>query len=332
MGTPSGGRVGGLMQPQLPHLQPNSQSWGSQNSGISVPNFNLPSLYGEDGILGKEDPLAGGIPMITAPTLGNLPDFNNVRANLDKQQAAQTAAFQEEMTRMAEPERLRRQEMISQRGLTASGFGEQLHRFGEEDLQSQVRQGLEGIAANRFAAEADLERQINDQQFQAAIQVGDWQQAAAIENKNTLLAVKEMDLNTIDIMNNLRGTEAEIWINTERLKIDSKRQELEQMGVYNEQMQMAFTDYANRTAACGEENQTDGDSYRICRTLAANDISRAYGDIFGQAGIPNPFQVDESVEDYRQYESEDEIEQRRRNELQQERYQQYSFPNPYMGW
>jgi len=265
--------------------------FGFSGSSSSIPGqFTMP----EDFSMGQfNQPLS--IPDISVPDI-KLPSMQGVSSALDKQFGSAREALNIDLGRQGEPAREQRYESLSERGLTDSGLGDRINRLGERDLQQTQRQAFLELQSNRMAAEADLLRQRNQQQFDAAIQSGNWQQAADIENRNNAISVRQLGIDTANLVNNIRGTDAEIWLRQDQQRLEQIRVDQEAQGLSVDRAQLWIADFQNRLAACGDENQQSGDGYQLCRKQAQNDILEAYGDIFEDAGINPPFQYDETVE------------------------------------
>jgi len=246
-----------------------------------------------------------------------LPGLEGIRSALDSQFGASREALNIDLERQARPAREQRYESLSERGLTDSGLGDRVNRMGEEDLQQTQRQAFLELQSNRMAAEAQMLQQRNEQEFNAAIQSGNWQQAAQIENKNIKISVKQLELDTANVLDRIRGTDAEIEFNRIRSEIDKLRYELEVKGQMTEEKALALTDYQNRQINCDAENKDDGDSYHTCMALAGNDLIRSYGDLWPEGDAP--WVLDEDVEQYRLGDSPEENRQAQADDLQRRR-------------
>lgn len=192
---------------------------------------------------------------VTAPTI-QLPDYTKMpslpdyTARIEEAGRTATEAGLKQLQELVfAPEYERERGRIAARGLTGAGVETDILQNLMKSQETRAGEFASDIARQTFAqqtAEMQSLRQLTverqnmalEQQFNAAMKSGDWQQAAQIHNQQTKLEIETLrqtnEENAIAIASfnaDNAWKQYGAWIDQQRLDIENRRVEIEERGV-----------------------------------------------------------------------------------------------------
>lgn len=205
--------------------------------------------------------------------------LQSAQQQIAEQYRLSTEAGLKALERQFAPQAEQERERVAQRGLVGSGVeNEMMRRLYSEQQQSYQQFMNEQAAAEAGAQVQDIQalRELQSQResqalevaYNAAVKRGDWQQAAQIENKQTQLDIKQLEIQNQEIMSRIDIANADIQFKNDAAAIDRAKAEID------------------KYAAMGQITQAEADSRKVDLLLMENGIKSAaqhglQGDAYG---------------------------------------------------